>query len=240
MNGTERQGRRPRLFLALRSLRQLIADPNDTPRVFEIIRALGGPSLRRGLRRFRATAVGRRVLRGKRDLIEALRDRDALSALPAGSLGRRYRDFVASEEISADGLAEASATDQVRFDDADLKRYAERMRDQHDLWHVVADYGRDPFGEACLLAFTYAQTRNRGLGLIVLAGVWRLGRTLGPRSWRALWEGYRHGRHASWLPMQDWEALLPLPLDEVRRLLAVPPPTAYQAVRATIPAAATA
>ena len=37
--------------------------------------------------------------------------------------------------------------------------------------HVITcGYGRDVSGEACLLAFTVAQTRNPGLALIVVAG----------------------------------------------------------------------
>ena len=40
----------------------------------------------------------------------------------------------------------------------------------HDLWHVTTGYGRDALGELSLLAFTYAQEKNRGIGAIVLYG----------------------------------------------------------------------
>ena len=39
-----------RFGVALRALRELIDNPEDTPRVFEIVRALGRPALKRGLR----------------------------------------------------------------------------------------------------------------------------------------------------------------------------------------------
>lgn len=219
------------LRVAWRDLRQLMADPEDTHRVFKIIRELGGPSLQRGLRRFRATDVGRRILENEIDLIETLRDRERLSSMPADSFGRAYYAFVAAESISADGLANASSDGEVQaydFNDSDLKRYGERMRDQHDLWHVVTLYGRDPFGEACLLAFTYAQTRNRGVGVIALMATWQLVREFGIGVFKPMWRAYRAGRHASWLPEQDWEALLHLPVTDVRRQLAVRQPTAYQ------------
>lgn len=225
---------RMRPAAALAALRRLIADPEDTPQVFEVIRAMGGPSLRRGLRRFRETAFGRQALAEKPSLLAALRNREALAALPDGSLGRTYFEFVYGEALSADGLVEASMDADMQaysYEDPNLSWYGQRMRDQHDLWHSVTQYGRDPFGEACLLAFTYAQTRNRGIGLITLTAGWQLRRAMGGGVLHALWRAYQAGRHASWLPAQDWEALLPLPVSEVRRLLAVKPPSAYLEVR---------
>ena len=155
-----------RLQRALQALRQLVADPEDTPKVFEIARALGVPALNRGTQRFKATPVGRRILAERIDLLDTLQDRAALAALPAGSLGRAYYDFVYRENLSADGLVEASVMggSQPELDDPDTRRYAGRLREQHDLWHTLTGYGRDPFGEICLLTFTYAQTRNSGLG----------------------------------------------------------------------------
>ena len=233
--------KRMRIGVALRALRELIDNPEDTPRVFEVVRALGRPALERGLRRFRTTEVGQRVLRDRVDLIDTLRDRESLAAMPAGTLGRTYYDFIYGESLSADGLVAASTEQGVEaydFTDPDLKRFGERMRDQHDLWHTVTQYGRDPFGELCLLAFTYAQTKNRGIGLIVVAGAFRAMRHLGPGSLKAVWRAYRAGRHASWLPGEDWAANLRLPIDEVRSQLAITPPAEYRQVLATVQAAA--
>jgi len=113
-----------------------------------------------------------------------------------------------------------------------MQRYAQRLRDQHDIWHTLTQYGRDELGEACLLGFTYAQGRNRGIGLIVLYGAWRLYQALGIRALRAIWQGFRSGLRASWLPGEDWESMLELPIEEVRRLLGIRPPTAYWEVAA--------
>lgn len=229
-----------RIGVALRALRELIDNPEDTPRVFEIVRALGRSALRRGLRRFRTTEVGQRVLREREDLIETLRDRDTLAALRPGTLGRAYHDFIYGESLSADGLVAASMHQGVQaynFKDPDLRRFGERMRDQHDLWHTLTQYGRDPFGELCLLAFTYAQTRNRGVGLIVVVGAFRARRELGIAALRAVWAAYRSGRHASWLPGEDWDLNLRLPVEQVRAQLAIKPPAAYRRVLATAQAA---
>jgi ubiquinone biosynthesis protein COQ4 len=93
----------------------------------------------------------------------------------------------------------------------------------HDLWHVLTGYGRDLAGEAANLSFSYAQTRNRGIGVIVIAaavlGPWRL-----DFNWpRYLWRAWRRGRRTLPLAMVAYEELLPLPLDEVRRRLRIDP-----------------
>ena len=228
--------RRPiRPIVALRQLRQLIADPEDTSKVFEVIRAASGPSLRRGIKRFAARETGRRVLEKEIDLLDTTRDRERLKALPAGTLGHSYYHFIYAEALSADGLVDASMPQGNSVYDEmspDVRRYAQRLRDQHDIWHTLTQYGRNELGEACLLGFTYAQTRNRGIGMIVLTGGWKLYKALGSRALRAIWQGFRSGLHASWLPGEDWEALLELPIDEVRRQLAIRPPTAYWEVAA--------
>lgn len=222
--------RRIHPIVTLRQLRQLIADPEDTSKVFEIIRAASGPSLRKGIKRFRGHEVGRRVLAREIDLLDTMRDRQRLEGLDHGTLGRTYYDFIYVEALSADGLVDASMPQGNSIYDEmspDMQRYAQRLRDQHDIWHTLTQYGRDELGEACLLGFTYAQTRNRGIGLIVLTGGWKLYKALGARALRAIWQGYRCGLHASWLPGEDWEGMLQLPIQEVRRRLAIRPPTAY-------------
>jgi ubiquinone biosynthesis protein COQ4 len=89
---------------------------------------------------------------------------------------------------------------------------------------VLTGYGRDVAGEAANLAFSYAQTRNRGIGAIVVAAVLK-----GPKSldlaWpRYLWRAWRRGAGASLMPAAHYEALLPLPLSEARLRLGVAPP----------------
>ena len=160
--------------VAWQAIQQLIADPEDTAQVFTIIRAMSGPSVERGYRRFSRLRFGRKVIEEQIDLLDTLRDRDHLRTLRPESLGRAYLAFMESENLSADGLVDASADDEERWATPELERYGKRLRDQHDLWHTLTQYGRDELGELCLLAFTYAQTRNRGIGLIVLVGALKL------------------------------------------------------------------
>lgn len=217
---------------AISALRRLLANPEQTELVFEIIRALSGKTILRGYNRFTATPMGRRILDEERDLLTRLRDRDWLAGLPEGSLGRHYLAFVQRENLSADGLVEASETahDQIVY--PGLARYASRLRDMHDLWHISCGYGRDVSGEACLLAFTVAQTQNPALALIACVGGLKIARESGDRRiLRALWDAFRTGRRAEWLPAADWEHLPTRPLSEVRSRLGITPPDLYQRMR---------
>jgi ubiquinone biosynthesis protein COQ4 len=219
--------------VAWRAIRALLRDPDDTKRVFDVIDALSGRSGERLFERFRATPSGARILAERRELLASLRDREQLLALPPGSLGRSYAEFMGREQISAEGLVEASQEGGRGPDPAlspERRLVGARMRDQHDLWHVVTGYGRDLVGEAAVLAFTYAQTRNRGIGLIVAVAYWR-GGSAAPWFRPLLREAWRRGRHAAWLPAADWEALLPRPLEEVRAELGLGEPPRYEALR---------
>jgi ubiquinone biosynthesis protein COQ4 len=220
-----------RPLLALRAMRALLRNPDDTARVFDVIQALGGRNGERAFERFRRSAVGARVLAERRDLLVALSDREKLLALPPGTLGRTYAEFMGREQISAQGLAEASlaAGGSDPALSAERRLFGARLRDMHDLWHVATGYGRDLLGEASLLAFSYAQTRNRGVGLIVATAWWKARRA--PAFRRMLRDGYRRGRRAAWLPAEDWEALLARPLDEVRAQLGLGEPPRYEPVR---------
>lgn len=205
---------------ALRALAALQNDPEDTSQVFHIIDALSGGTGERVLRRLRRSPSGRALLRSRRPLRDTLTQRSELEALPAGSVGRAYLDFIDAEGITSEGLAAASRISGGREAwanvDGELAYVAERMRDSHDLWHVVTGYRGDLVGEAALLAFTLAQTWNPGVGFIVAFGLLRLD---GPGERREIVRGFRRGRGGAWLPDQPWETYLPLPLDQVRRRL---------------------
>ena len=219
---------------ALRAVRNLMSNREDTHQVFLLIEALRGKTTLRQFARFRQTETGRAVLGENRRLLDRLSDRASLAALPAGTLGRAYFDFMAAENLSAEGLVEASRIERPPASD-DVTLFRERGREMHDLLHVVTGYGRDPLGEACLVAFTYAQNRLKGLALIAVFAARRIARSRpGQPVRRAVFEGYRHGRSAGWLPGADWEALLAQPVEAIRAQFAVKPPTYYRTILAAV------
>jgi ubiquinone biosynthesis protein COQ4 len=225
------ESNRMRPLRAWRAMHALLRDPDDTARVFEVIAALGGRAGERAFDRFRASETGAHILEQRRDLLSLLSDRERLLALPAGSLGRAYAEFMGREQLSAGGLVDASlaAGGPDPALSAERRLFGARLRDAHDLWHVVTGYGRDLVGEAALLAFTYAQTRTRGIGFIVATALWKGRKERAFR--RTLVEGYRRGKRAAWLPAADWEALLARPLAEVRAELRLGALPSYEAIR---------
>lgn len=207
---------------ALRAARALIAT-GDTRQVFILLRAMRGRSGMRNFRRFAQSEVGRQVLACKRDLLPLLQDREGLRRLPGGSLGRAYLAFMESEDLSAEALVMASQDWDNDPVPPDMQRFRARMRELHDINHVVTGYGRDPLGELCLMTFVYRQFGNLGM-LMVVAMAWR---RIPSAARKAVREAWRHGPKARWLGEQDWEGLLARPLEEVRRMLGIVPPVVY-------------
>jgi ubiquinone biosynthesis protein COQ4 len=224
---------------AWRALQRLLRDKDDTGEVFEIMRALNGDSTRQGYRRLLTTAEGGRLAYRREELAERLSDRGWLATLPAGSLGAAYRDVTDTGGVTPMGLVEVS-NQVMNGIEHPVAWYGRRIRDSHDLWHTVTGYGLDSLGEASLVAFSYAQTRALGWAVIAVGAAVRSRKA--PRApdgarlpyARAIVEGYRRGQTARWLPAQDWIALLPLPLEDVRARLNLVPAPVYLSIPAAL------
>jgi ubiquinone biosynthesis protein COQ4 len=216
---------------AIRALRALLQDPDDTAQAFRVVDALSGRNGERTLARLRRSKSGKELLRDRPELLPRLTDRAALLALPEGTLGREYLRFLDSEGITAAGLTEASIEGRRSMKpevDPDLYFLRDRLRDTHDLWHTVTGYKGDLLGEASLLAFSFAQTWNLGVGLIVVAALVQ-GRD--PAVRKLVATGFARGLRSAWLPAVRWENLLDRPLAEVRRTLNVGAPVVYEPLR---------
>ena len=221
---------------ALRHFRKLIANKEDTEQVFHIFEALPRKGVIDDARRFCESETGRRLIRTEAWLPSILDDHATLSALPAGTVGRAYVDFMESEGLTAAGLVEESekmARGKRRFDDQ-LQWYFNRQRDTHDMLHVLTGYGRDALGEQCVLAFTYGQNKSFGNIFIAYAGGYEVKRRL--RSdvpiFGALREGPGHGAAAANLVEEDIVRLLAEPIADARRRLNIGEPTLYRAAHA--------
>ena len=220
------------------AIKKLIADKEDTKQVFVILETMSGNSGLRAFKRFKKAPHAEKILNADKPLVEYLKDRAWLESLPQGSLGRTYARFTEVEQISADGLTEASVEgrQEMRELSAAQIKYHERQRDAHDLWHVSTGYGRDPLGELCLLAVTWRQLGNPGILLIILFGYLSSRKEApGLGIGKAIMEGFRLGKAAKGLPSAEWERLLTLPLKDVRAELGIKTPTRYRAIIDTTP-----
>ena len=215
--------------VALKAMRRLLTDKEDTGQVFEIMRALNGDSTAKGYQRLLKTPNGGRIAYEHVELAPRLMDDAWLDSFEPGTVGAAYRDFVRGENISADGLVEISRQIRTQVDQAHpYAWFGRRTRDSHDLWHILSGYHRDGLGEASLVAFSYAQTGSLGWAFIAVAVALRAG----PVGRKAIWHGYRRGRAARWLAAEDYVQLMNEPLEAARRRLNLTPPTAYDAVPA--------
>jgi ubiquinone biosynthesis protein COQ4 len=220
---------------ALRSLRRLLNDKEDTGQVFEIMRALNGASTARGYHRLLANREGGRIAYERAEFAARLMDDAWLDGLPEGCVGAAYRHFVRSEQLSAEGLAEISRQNAFQVDEPHpYAWFGRRTRDVHDIWHILTGYHRDALGEACLVAFSYAQTGGLGWALIALGAAWRAREGRGHPYVKAIWQGYRRGRAATWLLGEDYERLMAEPLEAARKRLGLTPPTLYAAIPADV------
>jgi ubiquinone biosynthesis protein COQ4 len=216
---------RRRWGAALKALRRLLADSEDTRAVFEIMTALNGDATARNYNRLLQTPQGGRLAYQRTELAERLMDDAWLDSFAEGTVGAAYRSFVRSENLSAEGLANISRDAMKRIETPHpYTWFGRRNRDIHDIWHVLSGYHRDALGEACLVAFSYAQLRSLGWAAIAIGVALRSPGHMGP-----IWQGFQLGKAASWLPGEDYEALMAEPLEAARHRLGIGHPTAYVA-----------
>lgn len=224
-----------RPLVARRAMKKLRENPDDTAQAIRVIGALSGNSGKRAFKRFAQSPRGQQFLREKRDLFSLMNDVQRLRAMPEGSLGRAIADWYQLEELSAQGLADASEAAfseggprrAVLSSDEDL--FSKRLLDLHDVFHVLTGYGRDLVGESAVLAFTIPQTKNAGIAYLVLDAL--RGSGWNSDEGKVIREAYRRGRSCEWLVDQDWEALFEQPIDEVRARLGVGKPPQYEQMR---------
>ena len=218
---------------ALKALEALSKNPDDTTQAIRAIVAMSGNSGERLFNRFKRSNRGARILREKLELYDILSDIDQLGEMPEGSLGHGIWTFYTKEELSAQGLKGASeaASDGTAQGDpnSDQAIFGRRNRELHDVFHVLTGYGRDMRGEMAVLAFTFAQTKSTGIGYMVMRSM--EGNGWDSETGRLMRQGYWRGRRAQWLIDQDWEELLPMPLEQLRSDLGVGPAPEYVQMR---------
>ena len=224
---------------AFRAFRKLIRNKEDTAQVFEIMRALSGRSIARGYDRLLKTMEGGRQAFLREELAHRLDDPAWLADFGAGTVGAAYRDFREARGFTAEGLAdEARKVAPLADAPHPVIWYSRRLRDVHDIWHVLTGYQTDALGEACVVAFSHAQTGNLGFAFIgwgAAREIHRENRSIPAR--RAVLQAWRIGRVARWLPALDYEVLFAEPLETARARLNLRPPTVYDRVPAEARAA---
>jgi ubiquinone biosynthesis protein COQ4 len=219
---------------AWRHFRILVKDKERTEEVFRIFEALPWTGIYAAAEKFLTSTEGKRIRAAEPYLPELLDNHQALRRTPKGSLGHAYCDFMEGEGLSAQGLVEEYAKfaagrpafrDQVAW-------YFHRLRDTHDLQHVLTGFGRDALGEQCVLAFTYGQQPALAHLFLGYAGGLEIKKRVKSRApvLRAIREGQKIGRACPRLVEMPVMELMALPVGEVRRRLNIAEPVAYREV----------
>ena len=155
-------------------------------------------------------------------------DLESLERLPAGTLGHTFARHILDHGFDPDYYRKLD----VR---TDLDWVMMRMRQTHDVWHVVTGIDTSRLGEIAVKAFELAQTWRPLAAVITCGGMMRfllkdpgqLGDVMTHIS-----HGYQLGRHARPFLAQKWEEGWDLPLAEWRARVGLPgempPPGVWQ------------
>lgn len=227
---------RIRPLKALWHFRRLVEDKEDTAQVFLISDCLPNAGFLALVRSFCESREGRTLMSTEPELFALLDDHAALRALPTGSVAHAYVDFMQREQLSAAGLVaedEKTRAGQPQFDDQSQWFY-DRLRDTHDLLHVLTGYGRDALGEQCVLGFSWGQYRSWTDLFLSWVGALELKRRVRSDApvFAAVREGQRNGKVAGRVFAQEIRALLAEPLDQARTRLNIGAPGRYEEAHA--------
>ena len=206
---------------ALAALGRVLANPEETDQVLVFSTYANAASMTDRMARFFDDPEGMRLYTEHRTIDSSTLDLDALLALPDDTLGHAYATFLRSRGLTP----EVFDAPPEGVTDPRASYVIQRMRQTHDLWHVVTGHETDTSGEIALQAFTFAQAGAPSSAILAALGTLRTARAW-PDAARPLLRdvvgAYRRGRRASRLAVFPWEQHWTTPLVEVRALLGLP------------------
>ncbi len=207
-----------RVRTAARAIGILVRDPNRLDQVLVMAQAVNAKMVERAVLRLEAEAEGRALLAAQPRIDRAHTDFDALRKLPDGTLGREYVRFLDDNGIGPEPFE--ALPDHI---DPRAAYVMLRMRQTHDLWHVLTGYAPDVRGEILLQAFTYAQVHAPSAFLLYFGGALRQRMFLRRRDRAALDEALARGQATKLLVTFRWEDHWATPVSELRAMLGCPP-----------------
>ncbi|MCM0001272.1 MAG: ubiquinone biosynthesis protein COQ4 [Erythrobacter sp.] len=211
---------------------KLVEDKEDTEQVFHIIEATKGRKSHAQAHAFIASPEGQRFMAEGVSIPAMLDDHARWADCGPETVAAHYIAFMKREGLSAAGLVaeshkwappESLPQDQTQW-------YFDRLRDTHDLFHVLTGYGRDALGEASLLGFTFEQNHNTGILFIAYAGARQIKKVSGTKAplFAAIKEGRKLGRAAAKIAHQDIAALMREDITAARARIGIGKPDVHR------------
>ena len=206
----------PRLKLGARALRKILSDPEDTRQVFTLFLTLNAEQIPKFRARFLAEPNGPALMAERPAIDSRSVDFDALGRLPADTLGGAFARHLTANGLSPDIFKAPPGVP------AEIAYLGQRMRQSHDIWHVLTGYTTAVDDELALLAFSHGQSKMPGPAVLASVGAIRFFPRY-PGVFRKVLDGYRRGRDARSLLTVRWEELWQTPLAEVRARYGIRP-----------------
>lgn len=165
------------------------------------------------------SADGRALLDHRPEIADT--DIEYLRNLPVSSLGRCFAEFLDREGIDLAGLAQPTP-----FTEGDLEAYLmRRIRQSHDIWHLLLGLGTQGHEEVLVHCFSIAQT-GFPYSLVVI-GLGAIKHMVLEQRWTTLLQetrlAYERGVEADPLLAVHWEDRWSQPLEDVRREFSLQP-----------------
>ncbi len=187
-------------LIVLKGVLSLVKDPTQTESVYDI---------EDGMKQSEAMKVATQHMLAEPEIAALAQEKylapipDILTLLqcPIDSLGHAYATYISTSGFDPAFYRSMSIEDDTSY-------LLLRLRQTHDIWHVVTGFSTDVPGELGLKAFELAQTRRTMAGILIAGGFVKcLLQT--PTELDLLLDriaqGYRMGSRAKPLLAQKWE-----------------------------------
>lgn len=195
----------------LRAIHHLQKNPGNPEYVFDISDACN---------RLNLYGLSKDLLFAKSENQTALREMwllpeinlQELQKFPDGSLAKVYADHMITNHFTTDFWRKSEIHNDITY-------VTIRMRQTHDLWHVLTGFDVDVEGEIGLQGFVLAQT-GLPIAIILVVGaflraIFKDIRSL-PKLMDAVTHGWRMGKKAKSVFSTQWEKLWTTPLQEIQ------------------------
>lgn len=184
--------------VGFRALCKLTRNPEDTRQAFIVGAVLDRNYIAAPFLRFMMDPGGFALMRDQPAIDSQTVDFEALAALPAGTLGHGYAHHMLDNRLDPDlFLSPPGAPPGIGY-------FAQRLRQTHDIWHVLTGFASDLPGEIALQAFMFGQFGTPAPFFTTLFGT-LLCMLENPLAPFAMWRAFLRGRRAKNLMVVRWE-----------------------------------
>jgi ubiquinone biosynthesis protein Coq4 len=194
----------------------MMLNPEGTQSVFDLEDGLLKSKSTDELLRFTSKDPSVRTMIDERYL-QPVPDTDALSKLPKDSLGYRYFYHLDSQGFDPDYYRKIDVQNDIDY-------VMMRIRQTHDIWHVITGFDTHPLGEIAIKAVELAQTHRPMAAAICAGGVFRY-MVKQPEEFANCLEsivaGYHMGLQSKALLSMKWEELWDRKVDDLRERLGI-------------------